>query len=75
MQEKMSSQVGVISALSGDQSKEDNNQKQMPPPDIPHRKLKNNQKKVIGEEPTSTDLIEMAANQCLKESDFEQLPI
>ena len=68
MQEKMSAQKGVVSNLSTL-----NDRNMMPPPDMLPRSKDQvpdqfpRQPDQNGKEPTSQDLIEMAANQCLKE--------
>ena len=68
MQEKMSSQRGVVSNLA-----QLNDKHMMPPPDfLPRSKEFQSDQfskgpSQIEKEPTSSDLIEMAATQCLKE--------
>jgi len=63
MQEKMSGQVGVVSGL-----KRITDSNLMPPPD---QQATRSDQFLKQEEPSSQELIEMAANQCLKESGGE----
>ena len=73
MHEKMSGQRGVVSNLS-----QLNDKIIMPPPEPICRKTdqfehgrpnQNHEIMMVGKEPSSQDLIEMAATQCLKESE------